>query len=181
MIGEHFFPNKDRFHLAPADAPAGTKPVEILISELKAVFFVKDFAGNPGHKKTNTPEGVKPPPDTSVAEASRQRVHQAQENGSLPALAEGNDAYAAGLASMLLGQVNAFTIDIQKQAIQPRAHIAEFFVGDDWKVYDVLVDGVSLVINYRSLFDSTVAEKGIDGLVALLEEKNAAARSGTTQ
>lgn len=54
-------------------------------------------------------------------------------------------------------------------------------VGEDWKVYDVLVDGVSLVINYRSLFDSTVAEKGIDGLVALLEEKNAAARNGATQ
>lgn len=54
-------------------------------------------------------------------------------------------------------------------------------VGEDWKVYDVLVDGVSLVINYRSMFDSTVAEKGIDGLVALLEEKNAAARSGATQ
>ncbi len=54
-------------------------------------------------------------------------------------------------------------------------------VGEDWKVYDVLVDGVSLVINYRSLFDSTVAEKGIDGLVSLLEEKNAAARNGATQ
>ena len=38
------------------------------------------------------------------------------------------------LASLLLGQVNAFTIDIQKKVIQPRAHIAEFFVGDDWKV-----------------------------------------------
>jgi len=38
------------------------------------------------------------------------------------------------LASLLLGQVNAFTIDIQKNVIQPRAHIAEFFVGDDWKV-----------------------------------------------
>ena len=51
-------------------------------------------------------------------------------------------------------------------------------VGDDWKVYDVLVDGVSLVINYRSMFDSTVEEKGIDGLVSLLEEKNSAARNG---
>jgi hypothetical protein len=38
------------------------------------------------------------------------------------------------LASLLLGQVNAFTIDIQKNVIQPRAHIAEFVVGDDWKV-----------------------------------------------
>ena len=54
-------------------------------------------------------------------------------------------------------------------------------VGEDWKIYDVLVDGVSLVINYRSSFDATVSEKGIDGLVALLEEKNAAARNGATQ
>jgi hypothetical protein len=49
-----------------------------------------------------------------------------------------NSATVAGsgnaLASLLLGQVNAFTIDIQKQVIQPRAHIAEFFIGDDWKV-----------------------------------------------
>ena len=49
-----------------------------------------------------------------------------------------NNSSVAGsgnaLASLLLGQVNAFTIDIQKQVIQPQAHIAEFFVGDDWKV-----------------------------------------------
>src|SRR5207342_339240 len=49
-----------------------------------------------------------------------------------------NNASVAGsgnaLASLLLGQVNAFTIDLQKNVIQPRAHIAEFFVGDDWKV-----------------------------------------------
>ena len=38
------------------------------------------------------------------------------------------------LASLLLGQVNAFTIDIQKNVIQPRAHVAEFFAGDDWKL-----------------------------------------------
>ena len=38
------------------------------------------------------------------------------------------------VASLLLGQVNAFTIDIQSQALQERAHIAEFFAGDEWKV-----------------------------------------------
>jgi len=37
-------------------------------------------------------------------------------------------------ASLLLGQVNAFTIDIQKQVLQERAHIVEFFMGDDWKI-----------------------------------------------
>jgi hypothetical protein len=42
------------------------------------------------------------------------------------------------LASLLLGQVNAFSIDIQQQALMERAHIAEFFAGDEWKVNDRL-------------------------------------------
>jgi hypothetical protein len=37
-------------------------------------------------------------------------------------------------ASLLLGQVNSFSIDIQSRVIQERAHIAEFFLGDDWQV-----------------------------------------------
>jgi hypothetical protein len=45
-----FLPAKDRFHVTPAEAPPGSEPVEIQVKELKAVFFVKDFAGNPQHK-----------------------------------------------------------------------------------------------------------------------------------
>ncbi|QID18783.1 ABC transporter substrate-binding protein [Nitrogeniibacter mangrovi] len=45
--------------------------------------------------------------------------------------------------------------------------------GDDWKVYDVAVAGVSLVTNYRSSFASQIHQKGIDGLIASLEAKNA--------
>jgi len=47
--------------------------------------------------------------------------------------------------------------------------------GTEWKVYDILVDGVSLVVNYRALFDSTVNQSGIAGLVDLLARKNAQA------
>ena len=45
--------------------------------------------------------------------------------------------------------------------------------GSDWKVFDVAVDGVSLVTNYRSSFRSEIARNGIDGLIARLESKNA--------
>ncbi len=41
-----------------------------------------------------------------------------------------------------------------------------------WKVYDVTVDGVSLIKTYRSSFDSKVKESGIDGLISSLAEKN---------
>ncbi len=41
-----------------------------------------------------------------------------------------------------------------------------------WKVYDVAIDSVSLVINYRSSFASTIRKSGIDGLIAMLEAKS---------
>lgn len=42
---QDFFPNKDRFHVYPAANPPG-EAVEVLLKELKAIFFVKDFVGN---------------------------------------------------------------------------------------------------------------------------------------
>jgi hypothetical protein len=48
-----FFPGKDFFHVSVANAPGGTKPVEINFKNMKAVFFVKDLAGNPQHVKLN--------------------------------------------------------------------------------------------------------------------------------
>lgn len=37
------------------------------------------------------------------------------------------------LAGFLLGQVNAFSIDIQERKLRPRAAIQEYFVQDDWR------------------------------------------------
>ncbi|MEJ2611681.1 MAG: ABC transporter substrate-binding protein [Candidatus Thiodiazotropha sp.] len=42
---------------------------------------------------------------------------------------------------------------------------------DDWYVYDVAVDGVSLVSNYRTSFRNLEKTKGMDGLLAELAEK----------
>jgi phospholipid transport system substrate-binding protein len=42
----------------------------------------------------------------------------------------------------------------------------------EWKVYDVVVENLSLVTNYRSTFSSEVARGGIDGLIKSLEDKN---------
>ena len=42
-----------------------------------------------------------------------------------------------------------------------------------WKVYDVKVAGVSLVITYRETFAAAVRAGGIDGLIKLLADKNA--------
>ena len=45
-----------------------------------------------------------------------------------------------------------------------------------WKIYDIVAEGVSLVITYRSEFDAVVKQDGIDGLIKRLTEKNAPPR-----
>lgn len=43
-----------------------------------------------------------------------------------------------------------------------------------WKVYDVKIEGISLVENYRSTFNSEVQRHGIDGLIKSLADRNRA-------
>lgn len=45
---------------------------------------------------------------------------------------------------------------------------------DGWKAFDLTVEGVSLVTTYRGTFSEQVAQSGIDGLIKMLENKNAA-------
>jgi len=42
----------------------------------------------------------------------------------------------------------------------------------DWKVYDVVIDGASLVTTYRGTFSDQVQRGGIDGLVKTLQDRN---------
>jgi len=45
----------------------------------------------------------------------------------------------------------------------------------DWKVYDLSIEGVSLVTSYRGTFAEQVQQGGIDGLIKTLVDKNQAA------
>jgi phospholipid transport system substrate-binding protein len=42
----------------------------------------------------------------------------------------------------------------------------------DWKIFDVVVEGVSLVTNYRTEFASDVSSIGMDGLIKKIESRN---------
>jgi len=44
-------------------------------------------------------------------------------------------------------------------------------VGDQWKIYDVLVEGVSLVNNYRSQFNRIIATSSYNDLVARMKAR----------
>ena len=45
-------------------------------------------------------------------------------------------------------------------------------IASGWKVYDVVVGGVSLVTNYRETFNAEIRDGGVDGLIKSLASKN---------
>jgi hypothetical protein len=57
---QDFFPNKEHFHLVPADSPSNGA-IEVSTKELKAIFVVRDFSGDPLYnERKKYIEGEKP-------------------------------------------------------------------------------------------------------------------------
>lgn len=49
---------------------------------------------------------------------------------------------------------------------------------DGWKAYDVRIEGISYVQNYRNQFNAEIAANGIDAVIARLESETAAIDGG---
>ena len=47
-----------------------------------------------------------------------------------------------------------------------------YLIEDAWKVFDISIDGVSLVINYRSTFRTEIRRNGMDALLQRLADHN---------
>jgi len=44
---------------------------------------------------------------------------------------------------------------------------------DGWKIYDITVEGVSLVLTYRAEFENITRTSGVEGLLKALQQRNA--------
>jgi phospholipid transport system substrate-binding protein len=51
-----------------------------------------------------------------------------------------------------------------------------YLKGDAWKVFDVKVDGISLVANYRTSFAQEIRKDGLPKLIERLAERNKEAK-----
>jgi Carboxypeptidase regulatory-like domain len=93
---------------------------------------------------------------TDIRREALDIVNPSNPTGAYAFTTTGTNASVGGggsaLASLLLGQVNSYSVDIQNRALQERAHIAEFFVGDEWKVNDRLTldIGTRYTLNFPS-------------------------------
>ena len=50
-----------------------------------------------------------------------------------------------------------------------------------WKVYDVIIDGASLVTTYRGSFNDQIQKGGIDGLIKTLQARNSGGGAATAK
>ncbi len=44
-------------------------------------------------------------------------------------------------------------------------------VGNEWKIYDVVVENISLISNYRSQFNRIITKTSYDELVSMMRQK----------
>jgi phospholipid transport system substrate-binding protein len=81
----------------------------------------------------------------------------------------------------LRGDAQATEVVVRTEVKQPGAYPIPInysmnVEGGDWKVYDVTIDGISLVASYRSTFGNEAARGGVQRVIALLEERNRSAK-----
>lgn len=61
---------------------------------------------------------------------------------------------------------------IEDQGAKMPVHYIMQKTGNKWMVYDINIEGVSLIRNYMEQFRSILKQEGYEGLIKILEEKN---------
>jgi len=73
-------------------------------------------------------------------------------------------------------------VDVPMEVVQPNGPSVPMALSlyknknDEWKVYDVKIEGISLVTNYRSSFNRDIRTSGMDALIESLAKRNDKAR-----
>jgi len=81
-------------------------------------------------------------------------------------------------------EVDTFKASVKAEVIQPGGPSIPMAYrvrvkNNAWKVYDIKIDGISLVTSYRGTFTQEIRKSGIDGLLKYLRDKNSELASNT--
>ncbi len=77
---------------------------------------------------------------------------------------------------------DAYKASVKAEVIQPGGPAISMayrvrIKNNAWKVYDIKIDGISLVTSYRGTFTQEIRKSGIDGLLKYMRDKNSALAS----
>jgi phospholipid transport system substrate-binding protein len=96
---------------------------------------------------------------TTYSAALSNGITPAEKIDVKPAQGSGSDVVVKTIAHRAGKQPVVVDYRVAKQA-------------DSWKVYDVIAEGISLVLTYRGTFAAEIARSGVDGLIRVLEERS---------
>lgn len=113
--------------------------------------------------------------------AQRVRFSRAFYNSITHRYAEGMLNYTKGKVNVLPfeGDLNAKRSVVRTQVmLNDGKNLAVDYVfrktaSGDWKAYDVVIEGISYVTNYRNQVDAEIQKEGIEGLIQRLETQGA--------
>jgi len=115
--------------------------------------------------------------------AQRARFSRAFYNSITHRYAEGLLNYTKGKVKILPfeGDLNAKRSVVRTQVLLDDGkslsvdYVFRKSSNGDWKAYDVVIEGISYVTNYRNQVDAEIQKEGIEGLVKRLETEGAKA------
>ncbi len=90
------------------------------------------------------------------------------------------EAYGGEKVTYLSEQAEGDTVTVRSRIVTPKGTEVPLDYrmqkgGNRWQVFDVVIEGVSLVANYRTQFNKIITQSGYDDLVKKLEQKQVAA------
>ncbi|MGB5717061.1 MAG: ABC transporter substrate-binding protein [Gammaproteobacteria bacterium] len=100
------------------------------------------------------------------------------------------DLFSQLIENSYVGKIDSYTnerVDYPGEKVSGRKAVVETLIitssadipvdyrlyqkGDQWLVYDVIIEGISLISNYRSTYQEIMKKEGFDGLLAKMREK----------
>lgn len=97
-----------------------------------------------------------------LARTYLKRIRENIVDSTLEVTSEKSDGSQAEVQTVAEGKGERIKVDY-------KLHL----VGGQWRVYDVKIENVGLVANYRTEFNSLIRKDGMAGLIAKLKEKEA--------
>ena len=182
---------------APATALAAESPQDLVVDTTREVLQIlrdnrQRVVGDPAYVRGLVNEKIVPHLDFEIM--TRLAVGKYWNDASASQRATLVEEFRALLLhtySKSLGEYKDQRIDFrpfQPEARDDRAVVRSQFQGDagqpvpvdyklrrtdGWKIYDITIDGISLVTNYRASFGAELEKGGVASLIASLQRKNA--------
>ena len=170
-------------------APAGNTPVDSIRTTVEAILAIlkDDSLDKAGRRNAMTAEIGK---RFDFAAMSQRTLATNWKKATDKEKQDFTDLFRQLIQNSYVGKLEAYTnevVEYPAEKAEGKKAVVETLIktasadipvnyklykkNHDWLVYDVIIEGVSLISNYRSSYQTIVKKEGFDGLMSKMKEK----------